>query len=250
MTVLETETIEIPLTDRSIHAHVARPKTGPGRLPGIIAYSDIFQVTGPHLRMLQRIASYGFVVVSPDIYSKIEPAGTALDFEADRQRALDDAAKVELPWIDEERRAVIDYVLGRDDVGGLGACGWCFGGHLALRAALEKEVQAAACFYATGVHSKSIGTAQGTADTLDRVAEIDGSLLLVWGTSDPHIPAEGRRTIHESLAKAGVRFEIRLFEAAHAFMRDEGPRYDPEAADRAFGQMIDLFRSRIELAAP
>jgi len=33
-----------------------------------------------------------------------------------------------------------------------------------------------------------------------------------------------------------------MFPAEHAFMRDEGPRYDPEATDLAFGEMIALFR--------
>ncbi|HEX8998807.1 MAG TPA: dienelactone hydrolase family protein, partial [Blastocatellia bacterium] len=30
--------------------------------------------------------------------------------------------------------------------------------------------------------------------------------------------------------------------AEHAFMRDEGPRYDPEATDQAFAEMITFFR--------
>ena len=179
--------------------------------------------------------------------SVIEPAGTVLDFDRDRQRALDDCSKVQVAWIDEERRAVIDYAKARADADAtrIGACGWCFGGHLAFRAALEPEVKATACFYATGVHNGSLGAVSSGAGTLERASEIKGAMLLAWGTGDPHIPPEGRKKIHRALDDAGVRFEIRLYDAEHAFMRDEGPRWDTEAADRAFAAMIELFRSKL-----
>src|SRR5678815_689774 len=32
-------------------------------LPAVLAYSDIFQLTGPHFRICQRLAGYGFAVV-------------------------------------------------------------------------------------------------------------------------------------------------------------------------------------------
>ena len=54
-------------------------------------------------------------------------------------------------------------------------------------------------------------------------AEIRGELLLVWGKLDPHIPEEGRSRIAERLREAGVVFSERIYEAEHAFMRDEGP---------------------------
>jgi len=33
-----------------------------------------------------------------------------------------------------------------------------------------------------------------------------------------------------------------LYPAEHAFTRDEGPRFDPEATDLAFAEMVGLFR--------
>jgi carboxymethylenebutenolidase len=241
---IESADVALPTGTAKVRVAIARPKHPKARLPGIVAYPDIFQLTPPHLRLVKRLASYGFVVVAPEIYPRIEPPGTALDFDRDRQRALEDSSKVELGWIDEERRALLDWLSSRPDVtkDQIGVCGWCFGGHLAFRAAMEKEVRATACFYATGVHDGSLGAAKGTAGTLERARAIGGELLLVWGRADPHIPAEGRSRIHRALEDAGVRFEARLYDAEHAFMRDEGPRWDPEAADRAFAAMIALFR--------
>lgn len=253
MAVVETETLDIPTRGVQIRALVARPKGVPGRLPAVIAWSDIFQLTPPHVRMVTRLAGHGFWVVAPEIYSRLERPGTVHDFERDRQRALDDAALMQPEWIDEERRDLLDWMKTRRDVdpARIGAAGWCFGGHLAFRAALEPDVKATSCFYATGVHDGNLGAAKkGRAGTLERVSAIRGTMLLVWGLSDPHIPASGRDAIHSALAAAGVRFEVRAYEAEHAFMRDEGPRYDPESTDRAFAEMIDHFRRTLAPRAP
>jgi carboxymethylenebutenolidase len=64
----------------------------------------------------------------------------------------------------------------------------------------------------------------------------------VFGAHDPHVPAEGRETFDRKLGASGVDYSIQLYPAEHAFMRDEGPRYDPEATDQAFAAMIALFR--------
>jgi carboxymethylenebutenolidase len=224
---------------------VAKPAqtSAMGRFPAIIAYSDIFQLTPPHVRIVQRLAGYGFVVVAPEIYTRIEPAGTVLDFENDRARALADAEKVVLTDLDRDVRAVMDAVAQRSDVEHtkIGVIGWCFGGHVAFRAARSPEIRATACCYATGIHSGELG---GSSDTgsLERAHEIRGELLLVWGRDDPHTPADGRARIHRHLDDAGVRFEARLYDAEHTFMRDEGERFDPESADRAFRAVLGLFR--------
>jgi carboxymethylenebutenolidase len=121
------------------------------------------------------------------------------------------------------------------------ACGWCIGGHLAFRAAQEPAIEATACFYATGLHSDTLGGAHGTAPSLAGAKDIRGPLLLVWGTRDPHTPREGRRTVHRALDDAGTAFHVRLYDAEHTFMRDEGARHEPVATDRAFAAMLELF---------
>ena len=65
---------------------------------------------------------------------------------------------------------------------------------------------------------------------------------MVWGLADPHIPADGRAKIEAALKAANVNFSQKFYPAEHAFMRDEGPRFDPEATDLAFADMIALFR--------
>ena len=65
--------------------------------------------------------------------------------------------------------------------------------------------------------------------------------MMVWGRQDPHVPEEGRALIHRTLASAGVHFTWHKFNAAHAFMRDEGSRYDPQLALVGYRTALDLF---------
>jgi carboxymethylenebutenolidase len=56
------------------------------------------------------------------------------------------------------------------------------------------------------------------------------------------VPDAGRETVDRALRGSGARYNTLLYSAKHAFRRDEGPRFDPEATDLAFAEMIRLFR--------
>ena len=241
--LITSESVDISAGGSPMRTFVAAPKKA-GKYPGIICYSDIFQLTGPMLRACVRLAGYGYVVAAPEIYHRIEPPGAAIPFDdAGRTRGLDDATKTPVAHFDQSRRAALDYLAAHPSVGQgkLGSMGFCIGGHLSFRAALEPDVRATVCFYPTGVHDGRLGQDQD-AGTLARFGEIRGRLLLVFGTEDPHIPAEGRTLIDQKLREARVDYAVKLYPCEHAFMRDEGPRYDPEATDQAFADMIALYR--------
>src|SRR5262249_30989345 len=126
---------------RSLLAHPA----GEGTWPGIVFYSDIFQLTGPTVRWCKRLAGHGFVVRPPDIYPRLEPAGTVLAFDdAGKDRGQADAEASPVANFDADIRAALDFLAAHPRVarGQLGAAGHCTGGHLAFRAALEPEVKA------------------------------------------------------------------------------------------------------------
>jgi len=160
-----------------------------------------------------------------------------------RSRGLAGAARTPVADFDADCRAVLDYLDQHPNVekGKLGAGGFCIGGHLSFRAALQPDVLATACFYGTGIHNGKLGKDEDSG-SLERASEIRGELLLVFGTLDPHVPEEGRAKIKTALARAGTNFSISLHPAEHAFMRDEGPRYDPEVTDQAWSEMILFFR--------
>ena len=68
---------------------------------------------------------------------------------------------------------------------------------------------------------------------------------MIWGRQDPHVPLEGRRKIQAALDAAGTHYTWHEFNGAHAFLRDEGYRYDPELALTCYRLAIDLFRRKL-----
>lgn len=217
-----------------------------GPLPGLLLYSEIFQQTAPIRRLAVQFASHGYVVMVPEIYHEHEPPGTILGYDTvgkDKGNAYKFATPIST--FDADAKAVIAALLGHPSCNGrLGAVGFCIGGHLAFRAAFQPAIRAAACFYATDIHSSTLGAGQ-CDDSLRRLNEIRGELLLIWGRQDPHVPLEGRLKVYRSLHDANVRFTWHEFNCEHAFMRDEGNRHDPAAARLAVGLALDLFRRRL-----
>ena len=67
-------------------------------------------------------------------------------------------------------------------------------------------------------------------------------MMLMFGRQDPHVTAEGREFIYKTLTAAGVDFTWHEVNAAHAFLCDEGLRYDAEPARQMLGMTVDFFR--------
>jgi carboxymethylenebutenolidase len=245
MIVIENEHVELTTPYGKMRTHIVRP-AAPGRYPGIVFYSEIFQVTGPIRRMATMLAGHGYIVAIPEIYHEFEAAGTVLAYDqagSDRGNAL--KTTKELASYDADARAVLDHLKARPDcTGQLGAMGICIGGNLAFRAAMNSDVSGTACFYATDMHTQSL--AKGKNDnSLERANEIKGELLMIWGRQDPHIPLEGRMKVLARLNEVNAKFSWFEVNGAHAFMRDEGVRYDPELAHQLYGLVFDFFHRRL-----
>lgn len=243
--VVNSEYVDVPVPGAPpMRSFVARPRAE-GKYPGILFYSDIFQLTGPMLRASVRLAGYGYVVIAPEIYHRIEKPGTVIAFDdPGRDQGLADAAKTPVADFDASCRAALDWLKKSPHVapGQLGVAGFCIGGHLAFRGALQPDVKATCCFYGTGIHNGKLGK-DADAGSLERAKQIKGKLLMIFGEIDPHVPKDGREKIAAALKAAGVDHRIQMYYAEHAFMRDEGPRFDPQATDLAFADMVKLFQT-------
>lgn len=241
---IKTEYVEIDVAGKPMRTFVAAP-VPEGRYPGIVLFSDIFQLSEPHQRVCARLAGYGFVVAAHEIFHRVLPAGTVLK-QDDEGRARGMQAQLATPveHFDEDCRAVLDYLQQQPHVLAeqIGAGGFCIGGHLAFRAALQPEVKATVCFYPTWLHNGKLGLGE-QAGSLERAAEIGGELLIIFGTRDQLIPSEGRGAIETALKQAQVKFKTRLFDADHGFIRDDRAAYDPEHADQALSEAVALFWS-------
>jgi len=61
------EHVDLKTPDGPMRTHLFRP-VGDGKFPGIVLYSEIYQMTAPIARTAAMIAGHGFLVAVPDVY--------------------------------------------------------------------------------------------------------------------------------------------------------------------------------------
>lgn len=241
MRIQSVASVQLDTEQGPMHTYLFRPDR-PGKYPGVVLFAEIYQMTGPIARTAAMIAGHGFIVAVPDVYHEFTKPGEAFAYDqAGTDRGNELKTRKELSSYDADARAVIEFFCNDPECNGrVGTMGICLGGHLAFRAAMNPEVEAGVCFYATDIHKRSLG--KGMADdTLDRMAEIQGEMMMVWGRQDPHIPREGRRAIYDAMTAGDIKFSWHEFNGEHAFMRDEGHRYDSALAQQLNSMTVQHF---------
>ena len=227
--------------------YVAKPLQE-GCWPGILFYSDIYQLGPPITRLADRLAGYGYVVAAPEIFHRREPLGTIIEpNDLGRLRGNDNALSTSIAAYDDDASATLQWLDEHPSVRSecLGTIGFCLGGHIAFRAALSREVKATVCIYPTGLQDGKLGI--GIADSLERASEIGGSLFTIFGSLDPHVSPEARQKILANLASIpNLNHQTSLFECNHTFMRDDGARWDPQRSDECWNLITQFLDDKLK----
>ncbi|MDI1487988.1 MAG: hypothetical protein OHK93_007262 [Ramalina farinacea] len=233
--------------------HPTIPSHPRARFPGVVLFSEIYQVTGPVARLARQIAGRGYIVAALSSYHEFtgpealsyDNAGTDAGNKYKKQKTLG--------GYDEDAKLTVDALIEQKTCNGMiGAAGMCLGGHLALRCCVTESsrVKAGMCWFATDLQypsssSERRGTlGKGGDDTLQRVGECGGEVIMVHGKLDNHVPPAARDLIRRRMHEEGVNFSwYEIAGAQHAFIRDElsKGRYDPPVADITFEMMMELF---------
>lgn len=243
--IIQNHLEDIQTATGTMRTNVFRP-IDDGKYPAIIFYSEIFQQTSPITRSAQIMAGHGFVVLVPEIFHELNPAGTVLAYD-DEGKDKGNADKLHKPLEDHDSDtlAMIEYLHQQGFYNGsVGSMGVCIGGHLAFRAALNPAIKAAFCLYPTDIHSNTLPCAEHN-DSLTRSSDIKGELAMIFGKQDPHVPREGRDLIRQKMQNCELNFSWYELNAQHAFMRDEGERYDASLALQCYQMAVELFHRRL-----
>lgn len=239
--MIKTEIADLSTPTGLMRTYIHRPVHNKP-VPAILFYSEIFQQTGPIERAAKFMAGQGYAVLVPEVFHELNPIGTVLGYDdAGRDKGNADKSAKDVQGYDTDNRAMIEFLVQQDWYdGNLGAMGFCIGGHLAFRAALQPEIKSTACFYATDLHTNVIPN-QINQHSMERLKEIQGELMMIWGKQDPHIPTAGRTLVYHKLTEAELNFTWHEFNGQHAFMRDEGDRYDAQLAMMSYQLALQLF---------
>ncbi|PYH89756.1 Delta(24(24(1)))-sterol reductase [Aspergillus ellipticus CBS 707.79] len=230
--------------------HPTIPGYPKARFPGVAVFSEIYQVTGPVARFARQIAGQGYICAAPSSYHEFT-GPEALKYDAaDTDRGNEWKISKKIAAYDEDASLTVDYLLSLPTCNGrVGATGMCLGGHLAYRCALDSRVKAAVCYFATDIHSRTLGKGKND-DSLARAGDIKGEMLMIFGKNDNHVPPEGRDLIRKTLHDKGVLFGFyEVAWAQHAFIRDElsKGRYDPAISKVCFEMLLELFGRTLKL---
>jgi carboxymethylenebutenolidase len=239
---IKRQNTSVIIDDVAMRVYIASPDKE-GKYPGILFYSDIYQLGSPITRLADHLAGYGFVVAAPEIYYRQLPIGTVIEpTDLGRIQGNESARKTTSSEFDLDARQVIDFLKHQESVNPeqIATMGFCIGGHLAFRAAFNQDIKAAVCVYPTGIHNGKLGKEK--ADTISRVGEIRGRVLVIFGTLDPHIPEDGRVSILKALEANQINYKVVEYEANHTFMRDDGYRFDPVATDSAWREITSFLQ--------
>ncbi|KAI0381535.1 dienelactone hydrolase [Hypomontagnella monticulosa] len=235
--------------------HPTIPQYPNAKFPGVALFSEIYQVTGPVERFGRQIAGHGYIVAAPSSYHDFTgPEALAYDGPGTDKGNEWKITKT-LQSYDEDSRKTVDYLLSLPTCSGrIGATGMCLGGHLSVRASLDPRISATVAFFATDIHSRTLGpytaadtSVQGPANsnhTIDKFNELKGEVAMIFGIKDTHVPDTGRDLIRQKLRDAGAVFSFYEFAwAQHAFIRDElsKGRYDPAITKICFEVLVELF---------
>jgi carboxymethylenebutenolidase len=206
--------------------------TGAGKFPAVIVLMEAFGLNPWCKSICDRLAQAGFAAIAPDFYRGATYAYTDVPGAIAKLKSLNDES------IMGDVGKSIDFLAGKPEINanGIGVIGFCMGGRYAFLAstAYPTKIKAAVSFYGGGIDAAA-GNPLGRKSLLDRVANIQSPIMLMYGSEDQLIAAEEHGRIAAALSKAKKRYILNLFpNAGHGFMSDRRENFSAEAAAEAW----------------
>ena len=213
-----------------MQGYFARPAETAHKLPGVVVVHEN-RGLNPYIEdVARRLAAAGFIAFAPDAlyplggYPGNDDDGRTLQRERDAGEMIEDFS------------AALDFLKDHPDSSGkVGITGFCFGGGVVMRLAVERaDLGAGVAFY--GRHPAG-----------SEAASIEAPLLIHHGELDERVNASWPE-FRDGLDKTGKTYERFVYAGAnHGFHNDTTPRFDKESAELAWQRSVDFFSRYLEL---
>lgn len=226
---VKAERVAVPGPAGEIRGYLVRPADAGGDLPAVVVVHENRGLNAHIEDVARRAALAGFVALAPDFLSR--SGGTP----EDQDRAREMIGQLDQQGVIEDARAVITWLGSHDATNGkVGMVGFCWGGGVVGRVATQvPELDAGVVFY-------------GRVPPAEAVPSIKAPLLLNYAGMDENVNG-GVPGFREALDKAGVRYELHMYEGAqHAFHNDTSEaRYNAEAAKLAWERTVAFLKANL-----
>lgn len=208
---------------------LAKPSS-PGSYPGVVMIHEWWGLNDNIRNEAQRLAQHGYVVLAVDLYHQ-------------RSAQTPEEARELVGSFDQEQGvrnmlAAMDHLLEVEKVSKVASMGWCFGGGQSLQLTLNaNDLDATVIFYGRLVTDK------------EKLRVIDWPVLGIFASEDQGIPVATVREFESALNELGVKNDIYIYDGTdHAFANPSGDRYNPEAAEDAWGKTLEFLDENLKEA--
>ena len=213
-----------------MRAYHARPAVIQHRLPAVVVIHEN-RGLNPYIEdVARRLAVAGFIALAPDALTPLGGYPGNDDEGRTMQRARDGQEMI------EDFLAAVDFIGKHPDcTDKVGTVGFCFGGGMSLRMAVQVPTLAAAVAY------------YGRHPDANDASSIKAPLMLHHGELDERVNASWP-VFEKALQGADADYEHHDYAGAnHGFHNDTTPRYDEDAAKLSWQRSIDFFTRHLDL---
>ena len=228
------------------------PPSGPGPWPGIVLAHEVFGLDAFARGAARRLASEGYVVLVPDLYSRGGLPGPPSNEEDPSPRWTEEeirSAAAGLP----DRQAVADLeaaaaALCSDpevEERRIAAMGFCLGGKLAfLLGCQSRRLAAVVDFYGRVRYSDL--DADHPVQPLEMALGLECPLLGVFGQQDSSIPLEDVEAMRRQLDAFAKPHTIEIvFQAGHGFLNPLRSDYPADSAEKVWALALNFLEENL-----
>ncbi|MCX6470273.1 MAG: dienelactone hydrolase family protein [Corynebacteriales bacterium] len=239
--------ITVDTHDGTAQAHVATPPAGNG--PGVLLFMDAIGLRPQIVTMAERIASWGYVVLSPNVFYRDGDVATLMPTvdlrEPGAREEFFAGVGPRMAALTTERAVsdIADYhsaLLGLDAVVGdrVGTVGYCMGARLVTRYAGQFPDNVVA---AAGFHGGGLVTDDADSPHLS-LATARARFVYGHADNDRSMGPDAVAALGSALDDAGLTATNEIYpDAPHGYSMADTSMYQEAGAERSFTELRALY---------
>ena len=240
--------VAIKTADGTADAYFVAPATG--KHPGVLIWPDIRGLRPAFRQMADRLAGDGYAVLCVNPFYRVakSPVVTPTDDFADpavRERLVGYMQALTKATVETDAKAHIAFLDAQKEVDTrkkLAVTGYCMGGPMTIYTAALSATRIGA---AASFHGGGVGTDKPDSPHLLIPKTNAGYLFAIADNDDQKDPEEKNR-LNAVLTPRKEWHEVEVYKGAmHGWCPPDGRAYDEAAAEKAWAQMLELFKASL-----